>query len=423
MRTPNSELMTPNHVILMHYDVIIIGMGLSGLMAAKTAVEMGKKVLIVGKGLGTLSILSNTIDVLGVLPETVKMKDRLSQWIEEHPEHPYGKAGLEKIWEALSSFHSFFPPPYAFQPRNETNSLVPTGAGTLRSTYLIPSTMMKGIALKEKKALVIGFKGYKDFYPHRLADSFKCRAITLSLSETPHQETTATALARWMEQPVFRERIGSEIKKQIKEESLVGFPAVLGLNDPMGVKRDLEKKTGASIFEIPVLPPSIPGMRVFNRFKQRLIQKGVTFLLGHSVSKAVLNGNRCEGIEILHPPVVTSYSADHLILATGRFMGGGLTADREKISETLFGLPVVQPASRQDWFQKTFFSDPSHPIHQAGVLVDSSFRPLNEKGDVLLENVRVAGTLLAHHHCIEEKSREGIEISTGYMAAICGLKQ
>jgi glycerol-3-phosphate dehydrogenase subunit B len=220
-----------------------------------------------------------------------------------------------------------------------------------------------------------------------------------------------------MEQPVFRERIASEIKKHVKDESLVGFPAVLGLNDPMGVKRDLEKKTGASIFEIPVLPPSIPGMRVFNRFKQRLIQKGVTFLLGHSVSKVILKGNRCEGIEILHPPVVNSYSADHHILATGRFIGGGLKADREKISESLFGLPVVQPASRQDWFQKTFFSDPPHPIHQAGVPVDSSFRPLNEKGEPLLENVRVAGTILAHHHCIEEKSREGLEISTGYMAA------
>ena len=158
-------------------------------------------------------------------------------------------------------------------------------------------------------------------------------------------------------------------------------------------------------------------MRVFNRFKQRLIQKGVTFLLGHSVSKAILKGNRCEGIEILHPPVVNSYSADRHILATGRFIGGGLTADRKKISEALFGLPVVQPASRQDWFQKTFFSDQSHIIHRSGVLIDASFRPLNDRGERLFENVWVAGTILAHANCIAEKSREGIEIATGYSAA------
>jgi glycerol-3-phosphate dehydrogenase subunit B len=407
----------------MHFDLIVIGMGLSGLMAAKTGVEKGKKVLIVGKGLGTLSMFSNTIDVLGRLPQAAKMKDGLSQWIDDHPEHPYGKVGLEKIEEALSSFNSFFPPPYSFQARNETNSLIPTGAGTLRPTYLIPSTMMRGATLIEKGALIVGFKGYKDFYVQRMADSFKCRGITLSLPGIPHSEITATALARWMEQPSFRETIGAEIKRQIQDEALIGLPAVLGLNDPMAVRKDLEKKTGGSLFEIPVLPPSIPGMRVFNRFKARLLQKGATLLLGHAVSKTLVRGTRCDGIEVSHPPVVHSYSADRYILATGRFIGGGLKGDRERIMEPLFGLPVYQPPSRQEWFQRTFFSDQGHPIHRSGILIDSSFRPLNERGELLLENVRVAGTMLAHHDCIDEKSREGIEISTGYMAAICALKR
>lgn len=126
----------------MHYDLIVIGMGLSGLMAAKTAAEAGQKVLIVGKGMGSLSLFSNSIDVLGQLPKTMKMephrqtsdvdtkahrgehpvpedqftheqvsghlgtgmKDGLSQWIKDHPEHPYAKVGLIKIEEALSSF-------------------------------------------------------------------------------------------------------------------------------------------------------------------------------------------------------------------------------------------------------------------------------------------------------------------------------
>jgi glycerol-3-phosphate dehydrogenase subunit B len=399
----------------MHYDIIIIGMGLSGLMAARTAAEAGKKVLIIGKGMGCLTLFSNSIDVLGKIPETARLRDSLSQWIQDHPEHPYGKVGLEKIEEALSSFNSFFPPPYTFQPRNETNSLIPTGAGTFRPTYLIPSTMMRGITLKEKKSLIIGFKGYKDFYAHRLADSFKCRGVTLSLPENPPTEITATALARWMEQPSFREFIGTEIKKQIREEELIGLPAVLGANDPIGVRKDLEKKTGVSVFEIPVLPPSIPGMRIFNRFKERLIQRGVTFLLGYSVSKATLKGKRCEGIEIFHPPVITSHSADRYILATGRFMGGGLKADREKISEYVFNLPVSQPGLQEKWFEKSFFDE--HPVHRVGILTDSFLHPIDEAGRVILENVQAAGTILAGHHCLNEKSREGIEIATGYWAA------
>jgi hypothetical protein len=31
--------------------------------------------------------------------------------------------------------------------------------------------------------------------------------------------------------------------------------------------------------------------------------------------------------------------------------------------------------------------------------------------------VWIAGTLLSHHHCMDEKSRGGIEIATGYIAA------
>jgi glycerol-3-phosphate dehydrogenase subunit B len=407
----------------MHYDLIVIGMGLSGLMAAKTAADQGKRVLVIGKGMGTLVMFSHTIDLLGTLPLTAKVKEVLPQWIDDHPEHPYAKAGLEKVDDALSSFNAFFQPPYSFQARDERNSLIPTAAGTLRPTYLLPSTMMKGVGIQGKKTLIVGFNGFKDFYAQRVADLLKCRAVTLSLPERPQGEWTATALARSMEQAPFRDAVAAEIKKHLTDESLVGFPAVLGLNDPTGARKDLEKRTGASIFEIPVLPPSIPGLRVFNRFKARLLQKGATFLLGYAVSKVIVRGKRCEGIEVFHPPVTHAYSADRFLLATGRFIGGGLQAERERITEPLFGLPVAQPLGRQDWFQRTFFSDQSHPVHGSGIVVDSSFRPVDARGIPLLENVRVAGTILAHHHCIEEKSREGIEISTGYAAAKMALEQ
>lgn len=402
-------------MISQHFDVIVVGMGLSGLVAAKTVAETGRKVLIIGKGMGGLTLFSNTIDVLGLIPETMRMRDGLSQWISDHPEHPYGKVGLEKTEEAISSFNAFFQPPYTFQSKNETNSLIPTGAGTFRPTYLVPSTMMKGITLKEKKTLIIGFKGHNDFYSHRLADLFKCRGVTLSLPEDSQAEITAPALARRMEQSSFRDFIGAEIKKQIGDGELVGLPAVLGLNDPMGVRKDLEKKTGVSVFEIPVLPPSIPGMRIFNRFKKWLIQRGATFLIGYSVSKATLRGKRCEGIEIVHPPVTTVYSADRYILATGRFMGGGLKADREKVTEPVFNLPIPQPESQEKWFGKSF-SD-NHPIHRMGILTDSSLLPVDETEKPILENVSIAGTILAGHHGLNEKSREGIEIVTGYWAA------
>jgi glycerol-3-phosphate dehydrogenase subunit B len=440
----------------MHYDLVVIGMGLSGLMAAKTAVAAGQKVLILGKGMGSLCLFSNTIDVLGQFPiamnpvrnsvgtsdsariilgpnpvaeqqatisNGVKMTDSLSQWIEGHPLHPYSKVGVKNLEEALSSFLSLFPPPYSFQTIDSRNCLLPTGAGTLRPTFLIPITMAGGISVDEGRTLIVGFKGFKDFYAHYVADQLRCRGINLELPDLLSQEPTASALARLMEKKSFRENVGREIKKQLQGEARVGLPAVLGTHDPVQVKDDLEAIIAAKVFEIPILPPSIPGVRIFNCFKEWLIRKGATFLLGYSVSKAILRGKRCERIEVLHPPVIGSYSADRYVLATGRFIGGGLKADDEKVVEPIFNLPLSQPPSREDWFGDSFFSDLPHPIHGVGILTDASFQPVDAGGEMIVENVWAAGSILAHHHCVDEKSREGIEISTGYMAANNAMRE
>jgi len=399
----------------MHYDLIIIGTGLSGLMAAKSAAEAGAKVLIIGKGIGSLCLFSNTIDILGIFPEEMKMVDGLFQWIKDHPTHPYSRLGWEKIGEALTSFRSLFQSRYTFKSIDGENRLILTGAGTFRPAYLIPSTIITGISLRNGNGLVVGFKGFKDFYANYVADQLKCRGLNLSVPEFQDQELTATAIARLMEKESVRGALARQVKEQIDGESWVGFPAVLGFQDPMKVKKGLEEIIGCEVFEIPTLPPSIPGMRIFRRFREWLIQNGVSFLIGHSVSNAMVNRKRCEAIEVSHPPLAQSYSADRFILAPGRFIGGGLKADEERVSESIFNLPVSQPGSRQDWFGNSFFNN--HRIHQAGILTDLSLRPTDERGEHALENVWIAGTILAGHNSIQERSREGIEIVTGYWAA------
>jgi glycerol-3-phosphate dehydrogenase subunit B len=397
-----------------------MGMGLSGLMAARTAAEADKKVLIIGKGMGCLTLFSNTIDLLGKIPETTRLRDGLSQWIQDHPDHPYSKVGLTGIEEGLSSFTSLFHPPYSFQTIGDLNCFIPTGAGIMRPTYLIPDTMVAGVSGK-KKALIVGFKGFRDFYASYMAGPLNWRGITLPIPETPGQEISATTLSRWMEKEPFRKTIGQDIKKNLGGETCLGLPAILGINDPADVKKNLEDIIGVEIFEIPTLPPSIPGMRIFNRFKEWLIRKGVTFLLGHSVSKVSIKNKRCEGVYVFNPPVYNFYTANRFILATGRFIGGGLIVDRRGISEPIFNFPVPQTGSQEEWFGKSFFDE--HPIHRVGILTDSSLHPIDEKGEPILENVRAAGTILAGHHCLDEKSREGIEIATGYWAAKRAMEQ
>jgi len=319
---------------------------------------------------------------------------------------------VEGIEEALSSFVSLFPPPYTFLSLDERTRKLPTAVGTLRPTYLFPSTLYGGASPKEGNTLIVGFKGFKDFYGAYMARQFKCRYLTVSLQEEGLPALTATFLTRQMEKEEVRERVGLEIKNSLRGETLIGFPALLGLHDPMRIKAHLEAITGGEVFEIPTLPPSILGMRIFNRFKTYLLERGASFLLGHKVSRVEVKGSICEGIEVFHPPISRFYSAHHFILATGRFIGGGLEAERERIVESLFHLPVFSEAPPERWFGKNFFD--SHPIHRSGISVDPSFRALDHNGKTIFENVRVVGTILSGHHYIDEGSREGIEISTGY---------
>jgi glycerol-3-phosphate dehydrogenase subunit B len=399
------------------FDLIVIGTGLAGLTAARTAVETGAKVMIVGRGMGALTLFGNTIDVLGEIPPGTDMAEGITPWIAAHPKHPYARTGREGIESALAAFRVLFPPPYSFAALGPGNSLLPTGAGTMRPTYLIPATMAAGAAMTPAGTLIVGLRGFKDFQGDTVSRHLQCRGVSLSLPRYGLEGLTAIALARLMDEPSFRERLGEAILRQMAGERFIGLPAVLGLRNPAAVLNTMETITGARVFEIPMLPPSIPGARIFHRFREELIAKGADFRMGHPVSGVNVKDGRCEGITVQNPPLSTEYRADRYILATGRFLGGGLWAEMDRIVEPLFHLPVSQPGSRGAWFGERFFDPEAHPIHRAGIVTDADLRPVDETGRVVLENVRAAGSILAHHQAIEEKSREGIDIATGFLAA------
>ncbi len=399
------------------WDVIVVGTGLAGLVAARTAAEQGAKVLLCGRGMGSVTLFGNTIDLMGTIDPDRDMGTALSAWIAAHPEHPYARTGWAGITEALAGFRELFPASYSFAPAGRGNSLLPTGAGTLRPAYLLPVTMQAGVGIAPEETMIVGFRGFKDFQGDTVALHLGCRGVNVPLPRYGLEGLSALGLARLMDEAPFREGLGEEIRRQMAGEKRIGLPAVLGLKDPALVLQTLEAVTGARIFEIPMLPPSIPGTRIFRRIREVLIEKRVSILLGNPVIRADVKNGRCESIILQNAPLETPYRADRFILATGRFLGGGLLSDMERISEPLFHLPVVQPASRGEWFQGRFFQPESHPIHRAGILTDRALRPVDEGGKVLLDNVRIAGSILAHHEAIEEHSREGIAIATGHWAA------
>lgn len=415
-----------------HYDVIVIGMGLAGLMAAKTAAEGGKSVLLIGKGVGTAHMYTGCIDLLGYYPSgsSVPLENplaSLSRLIEEMPNHPYARVGAPDIRKALTSFLSLFEERgYHYLSQGEKNAITLTPSGCTRTTYLLPSTMEWGGIEDERDVLIVGFDGLKDFHSAYIAHnlnslareghiSFKARAMSLPLSELSSRKTApSSVLARFFEEEGFRDKIAEAVRAERKGEERVAFPAVLGVERPVEVKRELEAKLGMTVFEIPTFPPSVPGYRLFQAFKRGLQWKGVTLIMGFSVAEALVQDGRCLQVTVASPPIQRTYSAEVYILATGGFLGGGLEAKGDRVVEPVFDLPVHQPVSREHWFRDRFFSDESHPIGKFGIMVDERLNPMDQKGRVVVSNLHVAGSILSHSDALREKSGGGIALSTGY---------
>ena len=121
------------------WDLIVIGMGLAGLTAARTAVERGAKVLIVGRGMGSVTLFGNTIDVLGRIPPGAGMERGIADWIAANPNHPYARMGWTGIGAALDDFQSLFPPPYHFVRMGTETAWSPPGWERFAPPALCPS--------------------------------------------------------------------------------------------------------------------------------------------------------------------------------------------------------------------------------------------------------------------------------------------
>ncbi|MEJ5200128.1 MAG: FAD-binding protein, partial [Anaerolineae bacterium] len=81
-------------------EILLIGAGPAGLLAAWVARRRGARVRVMASGIGTTHVMPGWIRILGgratPLPSpTAPTLDE--QWIAAHPDHPYAVAGLEAL--------------------------------------------------------------------------------------------------------------------------------------------------------------------------------------------------------------------------------------------------------------------------------------------------------------------------------------
>ena len=413
----------PNHFI--HHsqtvDTLIIGAGLAGLTAAWRLSAQGQKVKLVSKGWGATHWASGCIDLIGYYPiKNFNLINTpvsvLARLVLEQPNHPYAQVKMKRINEALKAFQDLCAEAeYPLQGSIQTNWLLPTAAGAIRPTCLAPETFIAGDLSDSSPMLLVGIDGFNDFYPHLVsanleAQGFSSEAIIIQLPGLQkYRRIDPMVLARYFNDPATAVELAEAIKPHIKNAKRVGLPAVLGMENCIKVMRTLEFILGCPVFEVPGLPPSVPGMRLHQILVDAIQESGGQILQGLEV----INGQSSD----IHPQIEAVYTesasrpqkhtARNFILATGGILGGGVKTNHAgEVFDPIFDLLVKSPLDFTDWANRDFLYPDGHPIMSAGLQVKQNFQ-------TEFENLYAIGGTLSGDF-VRERSLEGVALVSGY---------
>lgn len=410
-------------------QVLVIGAGLAGLVAGWRAASAGKKTKVVAKGWGTPYWASGCIDVLGYYP-TSELKpvesprQGIQALVSANPEHPYAHAGLENIEQALQSLQALCAQAgYPLHGSLDHNWLLPTAMGAQRPTCLAPETMITGDLRQRTPMLVVGFNRFLDFFPTLVADNLNSQYIFASdvMLDLPilneRRLVTGMVLAHLFDTPEFCQQVIESLRPKLGSAGRVGFPPVLGLKDPCGVMRRLEAGLGLPVFEIPGLPPSIPGIRLHNILVSAIRQAGGTVMNGMQVVRSETKDGCLTSVSSEAASRLIAHPAGTFILATGGILGGGsLMSTSAQLQESIFNLPLSNPSELVPWLNEEFLTSQGHPLFRSGIRVNHLLQPINSDKKVIFPNLYVSGSALNACDPIPERSLEGVSLVTGYLA-------
>jgi glycerol-3-phosphate dehydrogenase subunit B len=404
-------------------QLAIIGTGLAGFAASIFALNRGISTAQVGNT-GAVAYTTGYFDLLGsdagkLLDDPWKGLETLRQ---SEPNHPLSGIATDDIERAFRDFTGALSEMgIGYSAPGKKNLMAVLPSGVVKPTLSVPTTMMSGVEAYKTRArvVVVDFVGMQGFSARELQANFKpswphITAVTLAFPDMESGALTyAEVMARALEVPETRVRLAERIKAVLGDAEYVGLPAMLGVHAPDAVHMEMEKLVGLPIFEIPTMPPSVPGIRLREMFEQVLHARGLTLVPQHKVRRVDFEA-RDVTLALEDSFGEVEIEARAVILATGRFLSGGLSAEHDKVRETLMDINVRQPASREDWHRQHYFDVRGHPINRTGVEIDKGFRPLTAEGKPVDDRLFAAGSLLAHQDWVRQRCGAGVAICSAY---------
>jgi glycerol-3-phosphate dehydrogenase subunit B len=419
-------------------DVVVVGAGLAGLMTGHELARRGARVIVLAKGLASTHWTAGSIDVAAP-PGARTPRDGLAA-LRAVAGHPYAVLG-DDVEPAVTDFLALTRAA-GLDHAGDLDSEIrpaPTGIGGTRPVAIVPAAQAAAIEPWQagETLVVCGIEGFKDFWPRAVAGSLARPEIWSPPGATPNRvvavsarlpdaaarhNLTALHLARAFDDPAWRpaaiDAIVSAIDgARVGQPARAGVPAVLGLRDHAAIHRELERRLGIPVFELPLVPPSVPGLRLYDALRRALLASGVRIQIGESVSRVERNGNRIELVAT--PAAAREYAmrAGAVVLATGGLIGGGLVGRADGgIDEVVASLPV-EAADREAWFSADPFDPRGHAVEAAGIRTDDALRPVDGRGRAVYANVRICGALVAGQRWLRDRSGDGVALASARRAA------
>ncbi len=419
-----------------HADVVVIGAGLAGMVAATRLAEAGAVVTLVAKGHASTHWGSGGLDVAAPTgaATTADGVARLARL-----EHPYAFLApdvapsvgwlLDRLEAGGLPYSGTLDTPIR---------RVPTAIGGTRRVAIVPEAQAAAQrAWQGDEVLVVaGPTGFKDFWPAAIAGSLGREAVwhgadrpdrlvgvavdLPGLSE--RNNLNALLLAGRFDDPSrWSDDIG-RIAKAVERAAggrpgRVALPAIFGLSRHTEIWAELRARLSLEPFEVPLVPPSIPGIRLWRLLREHLRAAGGRIQVGEAVARIHVEAGRVTAVEMEAATRTHLIRTEAIVLATGGIAGGGLVAHGDgRLAEPLLDLRVDAP-EHDLWLVKDALDPAGHPIEAAGVPTDPGLRPLGPAHQVSHANVLVAGALLARQRALRERCGDGVAVASGWRAA------
>lgn len=359
-------------------DLLVVGEGLSGIIAAAAAATQGLRVMLVSPGPGTFVLGTTCVDLDGM--------NSCHMGLAEH--------SPEQMEQAVAFFMELTASSgCGFKGNRGAQRFVPTVLGTFQQASLVPNSLWKGDPRFATRIAVAGIENLAGFdaafaaerlafHSREMGLDNSYRSAVIQLPDGKKRAWTTIDIATRVErEPVFGAALVSALKKVKGDAELLIIPGVLGMNSGDSNIREFETDIGCAICELATVPPNVPGLRLLQRLERGLTELGVELCSGFGVQQLCLEGDRCTGALVETPGHPRYIRADSVVLACGRFS---------------HLLPrTVDRGERVD-------------TNQALQLVDGDGTPL-------AENLFLCGSIAGR---FESRHGNAIAIVTGYQAAM-----